>query len=135
MITLETAKKLKEAGFPQKNKEYYYYQSYNNKDIAWLSHHSLQDKCDAIEVYRDGLYDEPIKLYAVPTLEELLAEMPDTIGNIYKFHLIKLSDKYITTYLDKNFNAWKFEYESQRTDPSEAVANLWLKLKQEGLVK
>jgi len=99
MLTLETAKKLKEAGWSKETEHFKYLDNYSEK------------------IY-------------LPSLEELLEVMPSYIthkGFEYGFSLLKTFNGYVARY--------EYIYYLLEKTPSEAVANLYLKLIAEGLIK
>lgn len=107
MLTLEIAKKLKEAGF-------------NKPCIA--NHHIHKDGSSVLK-YSANLHDSNyIDVIPCPSLEELLAEMPDA------FYI----EKDANIYRAINFNS---DHYVEHSDPTEAVAQLYIKLRQEGLIK
>ncbi len=106
MITLETANKLKEAGW-SKETEFYHtpngliHKSRGELDSTW----------------------EMVNKYPCPSLEEILSELP------YDTTLLKhIEYGYVASSLDNCYKCFP------HLDPAEACAQLWLKLKQEGLL-
>lgn len=148
MITLEIAKQLKEAGWSKKTKNYYW--SKNN----YCYRHDRGEGCVLCDdtgllfiewiktdkFLSDDYTTKYIKAYPCPTLEELLEEMPYKInyeggdGNTDAFMSLgkHRNNLYSVEYTQPN---GIIEYYTKiYSDPAEAVALLWLKLKQEGLV-
>ena len=135
-MTLETAKALKEAGWDKEtNLLMFEYGAGRTERI-------LSDEADGLNA----------KTYPSPSLEELLAVMParieankifyDEVTNekilhdfsMVKFQTedgIKFSFKYMTQVMDDDFSIPFIEINS---NPTEAVAQLWLKLRKEGVV-
>lgn len=113
-MTLETAKALKSAGW-DKETEWGYcgvvpeYVSLNRKSLL-----------NPLEFER--------MFYPCPSLEEILAELPDVYRGSKKDHAFEL----------RKLNGYLAHYGNELiaigSDPAEACAMLWIKLKQEGLL-
>lgn len=101
-MTFETAKKLKDAGFPQTGEN-------------MVSHLSMKEKCNAI------IMGESLGYVCIPTLSELI-EACD--GNKPFFDLCLCVDGWIAIKTKKGEKTIIGEGET----PEEAVANLWLEL-------
>jgi hypothetical protein len=120
MITLETAKALKENGW-SKETQYCFY-DYNSNG-GWS--------------YIESKYCN-LKLYPVifrPSLEELLGELPYKLERNnadYRLSLKKFDGEYQSRYYSAFFDTTMIEEWAE--DPVEACALLWIKLKKEGLV-
>lgn len=124
MITLETAKALKEAGW-SKETEFCYYDFYASGDWKRI----------------ESVYCEPNSYPVVfcPSLEELLAELPITLDGVFRcsYYLTKNKLGYKAHHeidyvsIDKDSIEISTEY---CPDPAEACALLWLKLRKEGLL-
>lgn len=116
MINYKLAKKLKDAGFPQKH---YFGDSYYvaDKNIPNIIHIHLPDA--------PGFYNSeilPIKV-KIPTLSELI-KVCIKLSQDGDFHLESMHGRWGTS------TCWKHkkdEWENGDT-PEESVANLWLKL-------
>ncbi len=110
-VTLETAKKLKEAGFPQKT--YMLWAVYVNERAILIPSYETSP-----ELAVDGIVH-----YAAPTAEEVLDQLPECL-------ISKTKDGYIIMCSQKEFerNTWKDE------SLAEAAAKMRLYLKKEGLL-
>lgn len=100
-MTYELAKKLKDAGFPQKKGGMYISSSGIVKDVAV------------------DMMVETEQAYCVPTLSELIEACGDEFSNLIKFHIT--SERW-------SANCYKNDLNCSGETPEEAVANLWLKL-------
>jgi len=124
-MTLETAKALKEAGWGQFHCRFYH--DTKLRKIAWSGDIQLAP------------VDFGDRYIANPSLEELLAVMPTNLNGLqYAFHLViqpQSTIKQYSAYYNKCFgNGEQFKGMTEHSDPTEAVAQLWLKLKQENLI-
>lgn len=142
MLTLETAKKLKEAGWSKETENNYWSKN------SYCPNHPRGQGCLSCEdtdlIFLEWLVSGEelesnsrhvyIKAYPCPSLEELLAEMPDDIDtdddDNLDFNMYKVNKDYRFCFVDSLLNE---HYYALHPDPAEAVAQLWLKLKQEGL--
>lgn len=133
MLTLETAKKLKEVGW--------------SKETEWIWYNINPTKNQWVKILYDMLEDYVNEFIWSPSLEELLAEMPREIL------LEKPNPRYLPLVLDRKTVEWRcgytgytehyltkenietFIFLGRHPDPTEAVAQLYIKLRQEGLIK
>jgi hypothetical protein len=134
-ISLKTAKKLKEAGW-NKKVIFYYIQGYGN--------HVFHGKMEGfVEKDFEGKpqrkYERSGKLtyrdrFSCPLAEEILAKLPKErirISYVFKEYYCAY-DKH---YSDFIFYSEKPEYYVAHRSLSEALALLWIELKQKGLIK
>ena len=148
-LTLETAKQLKESGWSKETENNYWSKN------SYCPNHPRGQGCLSCEdtdlIFLEWLVSGEelesnsrhvyIKAYPCPSIEELLAEMPIGInlnGVDYMFMLsiypFKGKRKYCVVYEDCDEDSNPDVLASfLDTDPAEAVAQLWIKLKQEGL--
>lgn len=126
-MTLETAKQLKEAGWSVETEWGY---CGVTPEYVTITRKSLLNPLEFERMF-----------YPCPSLEELLAVMPcyTKLNNEYYFNLCKSIDnkRYYAEYRDNSQDVMMFKDELLQTtdpDPSEAVAQLWLKLRKEGIV-
>ena len=119
MITLETAKQLKQLGFPQ-NTLLSYYELVNNE---W--------EVELTENLTDISYEESFgvqELYAIPDFEQIWIQLPkhDQIhGNLI------LHSEFGVCYMKCNESGQEFYTFGEVEDSlDEDIAKLWLKLKQ-----
>ena len=115
MLSYETAKKLKEAGFPQstniyKNECYVEKVSYANLFTAMAHTLTIQGK--------------ETEVIVTPTLEELI----EACGNVINFSVHKLRDCWWAGSSDRDRIQEDELPSGEGSTPSEAVANLWLVL-------
>lgn len=108
-MTLETAKALKEAGWEKETEKYWFKQ---NED-DWFRVPATPKEAEYVG------YKPPF--YPCPSLEELLAELRDVF--LWKTKLC----------YHAQLNG-KPETECISNNPTESVAQLWLKLRKEGIV-
>lgn len=121
MITLETAKKLKEAGWSKETNSVW------EKQVGFSP---IPIPANEMKNYDLGSVEY---VYPCPSLEELLAEMPESLNvHTYWFFLEKFAGKYYALYRNVGFSPLR-ELISD-PNPSEAVALLWLKLQSENLL-
>lgn len=115
VVSLELAKKLKEAGYPQESLFYWW-------DIK-------RDRlCSELPT---GDYDKNNYISA-PIASELLEELPRFIGDKEALlYLTKADDHYISGYMTKSSY---LEIKKVGKTASESLGNLWLHLKQQGLL-
>lgn len=121
-MTYELAKQLKEAGFPQggwENPLLFYWSTYDGG--------ASEQKPELIGAHECN-FGFMEKLWAAPTLEELIEACGEKFGALYKSHDKKLpwgaSDQNVE--LD-SWELWRGLHINGAT-PTEAVANLWLAL-------
>lgn len=116
-VTLETAKALKEAGFPQIT------------DLFWTE----MDGSMHITEMRGIIHDD----YAAPTSEEILEELASGI-RIKAHHLYlqmgKMTDNLFTVSY-RSMTDIEMDIQKDAESLPEALAAMWLYLKKEGLLK
>lgn len=125
-VSLETAKQLKEVGFPQETEFYWRVPDDEEKSTV-----------ESREKMKKFYYIFPT--YASPTADEILEELPQTIkynGKTYHLFIsMGLDRQYFVVYaneLDYEYNA-PFPIK-MRHSLAEAVAEIYLYLKKEGLI-
>lgn len=120
MITLDTAKRLKELGFNQ-HKPLFAYVAYGSEFDG-----------DEAPSFTNGFEPNEFVWVKCLTLEELLEVMPSFVhGYDSQFELSKSdipNHKYLAQYYDSDLKSYD-------NNPSEAVAELLIKLVKEGQVK
>lgn len=125
MITKKTARKLKELGFPQTAKAHYYTTS------------SLAEDYENDEQWRYSGYPPDKRDLAIPNTDELLAQLPhEANGCALEITKVK-SDKGIWGYrilynVADPFVGWGGIWNESL---SEALAEMWILLKQKGVIK
>ena|SRR3990167_2024210 len=129
-MNYELCKKLKDAGYPQKG---YWFWSVDETDMPRITTEAnVYDTCSFVKS-ADGKSYEKIKLCFAPTLSELIEACGD------KFHKLEMNNDSAYPNSPHKWSAfefrmsdeWKageFQYVSGST-PEEAVANLYLRLK------
>ncbi len=129
MLSYNLAKKLKDAGFPQKG--FWFYGS-NETDTPCLTYETnLYDTCGITfkravgdnDITGFPYYSEKIKLCYAPTLSELIEACGERFFGVWRY---------------RDGNYWKAEAHNEMFEdlvvtntyqtPEEAVAELWLKL-------
>lgn len=115
--SFETCKALKEAGFKQETEFYYHEDEWDNIS---LDHKALEDD--------HGEYcGRILRICAAPTAEEIMEELPATLGTPYYRLTITLEDgngpnKYCAYYGEDKYKEIGF----WNSNLSEALASLWL---------
>lgn len=128
MITYELAKKLKNAGFPQKGTWE------NHQGLKYWSDYdggATRDKPEIIDgsEVNFGFMED---IYYIPTLSELIEACGDQFGSLNK-SIENQSDGWIAMN-EEQFIALKFSETHKgfhASAPEEAVAKLWLELKKQ----
>lgn len=125
--TLETSRLMKEAGFPQETRLYWGNTIHSDGTISIINLFERNQKdipmmypfrmVDEIYSFRQSEFNE---LYAAPTTDEILAELPDGI------RINKLRSFYFVA-VDK--------WSGSDTVLPEVLAKMWLDLKSQGLLK
>jgi hypothetical protein len=128
-VTLDTAKRLKEAGW---DKETYFWYAYDRE------HSESQSPYQLIHLKDFGYcYFEKSNSYPAPTLRELLDEMPEILenhrGKNY-FVMQRVGNIYTCGYSLNSVHSFFHGIARTHTNPCEAVAELFLKLKSEQLI-
>ena len=125
MITVGTAKQLKSAGWNKETKEYYY----------------EYETGEASTCVNDG---KSISNYAFnfpkPSTDELLVELPYKIYDNKEYHAVFYfifgkTEKYYKARYGDNEGLYMDWLDTEDKVSSEVLAQLWLKLKKEGLLK
>lgn len=125
MLTYELAKKLKEAGFPQKKIGYVWFfrKAVNN--------YFIQREAGWLKVYTKNADNLKNEWYFVPTLEELIEACGDRFEYLYRADE-DMKEVGIYWICGQNPSGegdeFKMNPSGQGKTPSEAVANLWLQL-------
>jgi hypothetical protein len=114
-VTLETAKLLKAAGFPQENSHYYW----KTQNIYGVEKSQL--------VYDIAVEDLKGRrtLFAAPAAEEVLDQLPN--GTRIQKNVSNYS-------CSIHYPKWSWVGTTQGENAAEAVAQIWLRLKKEGLL-
>ena len=108
--TLETSRKLKEAGFPQKTEFYWVITSSTNYHLIWYPNGELP----TVLLERNDCY-------AAPIMTEILEQLPRPIS-------VDVQTKRTTARTIQPMTEYGCSYHSHHGNPTEATALLWLKL-------
>ena len=126
--SLETCKKLQEAGYPQNGSCFMYHIEEKPIFQDHISNKFLRNETVISIKLRANLFDG--EQIAAPTLQELLEELPsETTGSNF-LEMSKDIGFYEIGYLHMPNDAW--DNLISHTNPSEAAALLWLELKKGG---
>lgn len=132
-VSLETAKKLKEAGFSL------------TTELKWVSGHTSPDDMWKLCLRDDVKIHIGTEVLPAPTMQELIKQLPDEINlNGINYGLIYSSTgdvafRYCTEdvpliYLEENSKDIAYYCEWQDLNPCNLAAKMWLLLKSEGHV-
>lgn len=127
--SLDIAKKLKEAGWPQSQG--------GSADVCYVWTHQPEAPKAVHLSGSDGIHDydyEPEWWFNAPTIAELLEALPDEAedeeGSEARLTVTKTGKQYIATYGDNEF-ALEAEL---NPNPADALALLWLALKEKKII-
>lgn len=110
----EIARKLKEAGFPQEESEYYW-EKVDSKGFVKISRH-------------DENFWSPLSYdCAAPTLEEMIVKCPQEMENQVFSLQFYTECEWLAGYGGVDDSSWN-EKEGIGSTPAEAVARLWIAL-------
>lgn len=128
---LETSRLLKENGFPQKTLIFWEY-----------GHPNMKGQWEQKEWYLSDYYTKSDKAISSPSTDDLLEQLPQIIGEVGKrfTRQIIIQEYYIIiTYEERCFGSGKTlireTYETDKYNLVESLAQMWLWLKKEGMIK
>lgn len=137
-VSLETAKRLKEAGFRQDKSSFYSVYSGDNRQKGYEGYqpHWMIVDSNCASARRNNTKNEkwPDEQIAMPNTDELLEELPKIL-NGFEFRITGLiGDMWDVSY-------WEIGHKDERIFENfmnkllpEALAQMWLHLKKEGLL-
>lgn len=126
-VSLEMAKKLKEAGFGQ------------DTEYKWLDYAGKGPHLNPFT--KIGHTDNFEKLYevicAAPTTDELLAELPETIHGapVYQLAIEPINKIFWCGYQNHRSDGVEYKREAVANTLPEALAKMWLWLKSQNLLR
>lgn len=144
MISLETAKALKEAGWLKWTEKYTYW--------CWANVQKTTNGKDRIDNWEyletEFAIDNGYDIFPCPSTDELLAELPSYLLVPKNIHIVSNKGRVTNEmflHIDKGESYWAMYTDSyanglegfifEKPEFSECLAQLWLKLKKEDLIK
>lgn len=143
-VSLQTAKLLKDEGFPQ------------GSECMWAEFYNTSSNCpnvllssllgvEELEDFKERNYLKDLKFYSAPTTDELLAELPVSIGDKNWFQITRSFNGYKEVVQSVAYVYWlpentigqiflKDVHKITNDSLPEALAQMWLYLKKEGLL-
>ncbi len=137
----ELAKKLKDAGFPQKEwkKESDNFLARENGDSKEGEYDDFNDRTMRLKYFSDNYLkemDERGLIVYLPTLSELIEACGNNFFNLQRHsegkyignleHEEPNGHQWVCNFSGNNVNSCEDEWESEGSTPEEAVADLWL---------
>lgn len=151
-VSLELSKQLKEAGYPQES-EFYWTNciiGYKFEDLA-CSYALLLDELLVVNREKipesdffgsddDELEEKELIQYASPTADEVLDQLPARIGTdegqVYlEIYPLTSRKGWLVNYLRKNDRLVFTPFSEESLELADSLANMWLYLKKEGLLR
>lgn len=130
-VSLETAKKLKEAGFTQTTcASWVGVDKFEGGFDKYIHQADLEEKRDW-SIEESGFSKENTEIFAAPTFEEIWNELPITLN--VRWEYVKMLDFGFIGYLNFNTSTFCGDLRFDANENiAEAAAELWLELKSEG---
>lgn len=132
-VSLELARQLKEAGYPQEEQLFYWTNSFNHTQYGLT--HAVAIGSDGFNCYPEWELSDVMVTegFASPTADEILDQLPEIINGYKAIEIGKYADKYVIRYqlIDNSLLGIRFDDEFL----VDAAAQCWLYLKKENLLK